>query len=156
MSTIPAVMTDSDHYAMPALGWTCFFCGDTFTTPGGASDHFGGDMGETAACRIKFGDEMGLLMELRRAQEELKGYRTEDSEKDRELAAMRSRHALELRREEEKGYARGMHDTSAEASMDAARWRAGLENLAQTMENPHIGYSNKQWAKKVRAMIVEK
>lgn len=57
-----------DTYDQPKHGWTCFHCGETFTTPGRARDHFGGTPNSMAACRIKFGDEMGLLMELRKAE----------------------------------------------------------------------------------------
>jgi len=61
-------MEHEDTYPMPKHGWTCFYCGDTFTTQGSASDHFGGDPGATAGCKIKAGDELGLLMELRKAE----------------------------------------------------------------------------------------
>jgi hypothetical protein len=103
-------MIDEEHYVIPAHGWTCFFCGDTFKTAGAAGDHFGGNMSETAACRIKFGEEMGLLMDLRRAQEELVIHRAEDTEKDREIARLQCKHAEELRRAEESGYASGLQD----------------------------------------------
>ena len=108
-------MTDEDTstewtYNRPKHGWTCFFCGETYRTPGSAELHFGGSMGETVACRIKAGDEMGLLMELRKAQSELSRYRNEDSDKDREMCRMQSDHATALIREEEKGYSRGLMD----------------------------------------------
>lgn len=54
--------------SMPKQGYTCFHCGDRFTTVGAAQDHFGGTEGALAACRIKFGDELGLVMELRKAE----------------------------------------------------------------------------------------
>lgn len=53
---------------MPAHGWTCFHCGETFTTEGAARDHFGARPEDTAACRIKAGEERGLLATLRRAE----------------------------------------------------------------------------------------
>ena len=59
---------DGDTYSMPPDGWVCFHCGERFTTPGGAKDHFGSHPSATAACRIKVGEEMGLLMALRRAE----------------------------------------------------------------------------------------
>ncbi len=60
-------MTD-DTYAQPAHGWTCFHCGETFTTPGSARDHFGPTPDGVPGCIIKAGDERGLLMALRKAE----------------------------------------------------------------------------------------
>ena len=58
-------------YRMPADGWVCYHCGERFKTPGGARDHFGATPVETAACIIKAGEERGLVMALRRAEEEI-------------------------------------------------------------------------------------
>ncbi len=91
-------------------GWTCFFCDETFTTPGEARDHFGNTPIATAGCRIKVGEERGLQMALRRAEKELASYRAEDTEKDRAYYRMKSEHDLALRRAEEAGYARGLED----------------------------------------------
>ena len=42
------------HYPMPAHGWTCFWCGETFKTPGAARKHFDpaidGDTTSPTAC----------------------------------------------------------------------------------------------------------
>lgn len=102
-------------YMKPEHGWTCFHCGETFTTPGGARDHFGADPLCTPGCQIKVGEERGLLMALRRAEAELARYRAEDSDKDRELQAMASDHRRALIREEEKGYERGLADGRKQA-----------------------------------------
>jgi len=101
---------DQDTYSMPMHGWTCFFCGETFTTPGAAADHFGGELLSDVACRIKAGEERGLLMALRRAETELARYRAEDSDSDRAIDALRADHATALRRAEEQGYERGLRD----------------------------------------------
>ena len=61
-------MTNPDTYPAPANGWTCFHCGETFRTPGSARDHFGCTPASDLACRIKAGDERGLLMALRKAE----------------------------------------------------------------------------------------
>jgi hypothetical protein len=53
---------------MPKGGWTCFHCDQTFTTPGAAEDHFGATPGRKPACLIKLGGELGLVMELRKAE----------------------------------------------------------------------------------------
>lgn len=55
-------------YPQPKHGWTCFHCGETFRTPGAARDHFGADPLADPACRIKAGEERGLLMALRKAE----------------------------------------------------------------------------------------
>ena len=60
-----------DTYEMPMHGWTCFHCGETFKTPGGARDHFGSEPLAEPGCKIKAGEERGLLMALRRAEAEL-------------------------------------------------------------------------------------
>ena len=54
--------------AVPAGGWTCFHCGEVFTTYGAAADHFGSVPEATAACRIKLGGERGLVMALRKLE----------------------------------------------------------------------------------------
>lgn len=56
-------------YEQPKDGWVCFHCGERYTTWGAARDHFGPSPKSIAACKIKFGDEMGLLMALRKAEE---------------------------------------------------------------------------------------
>ena len=54
-----------DTYAPPEHGWTCFHCGETFTTENSARLHFGGHKSELAACQIKAADEKGLVKALR-------------------------------------------------------------------------------------------
>ena len=57
-----------EFYEMPPDGWVCFHCGERFTTVGAAEDHFGERPTDMAGCRIKIGEERGLVMELRRLQ----------------------------------------------------------------------------------------
>lgn len=82
---------DGRSYPMPQNGWTCFHCGETFTTWGSAEDHFGETQCSTPACQIKLGDERGLVMELRKfekqANEQLE--RALDAERDLEAAQCR-------------------------------------------------------------------
>jgi hypothetical protein len=118
--TCDAAGEASDTYPMPLDGWVCFFCGGRFTTPGAARDHFGADQLAMAGCQIKAGEEHGLLMALRKAEEALRRFRDDDSDKDREMRAMADRHRQELIREEEKGYARGLRDGRAEAAGNGA------------------------------------
>ncbi len=114
-ASIPPTMLSETTYAMPAHGWTCFHCGETFMAPGAARAHFGADPFDEPGCRIKFGDERRLLMALRRAQTELARYRAEDSDVIREMHGLLAEHARALIREEEKGYARGLRDGLDEA-----------------------------------------
>lgn len=100
--------------------WRCWFCDEVFTTPGEAGDHFGAKQTDTPGCLIDYRVQLeagtntqrgrGLLMALRRAEEELARYREEDTDLHRQIHGMESKHAVELRREEEKGYARGLRD----------------------------------------------
>jgi hypothetical protein len=57
-------------YPRPRHGWTCFHCGDTFTTPGAAQLHFGHTPMDDPACRIKAGEEYGLLIALRKIEKD--------------------------------------------------------------------------------------
>lgn len=118
----PAHMIDDAHYAMPAHGWTCFHCGDTFKTPGSARLHFGADPMKDPACQIKTLEERGLLMALRKVEGELETYRTEDTELHRQIHAMSSDHSQALIREEERGYAKGLHDGRHETSDQIATY----------------------------------
>jgi hypothetical protein len=63
-----------DTYPSPAHGWTCFHCGETFTTQGGAAFHFGADPSATPGCMIKVtvGDERGWLIEIRKLEREVR------------------------------------------------------------------------------------
>ena len=63
---------DTETYVMPKDGWVCFHCGERFTTPGSAEDHFGARPEDMAACRIKLGGQRGLVMELRKTQAALR------------------------------------------------------------------------------------
>lgn len=102
----------SDNYQMPEHGWTCFHCGETFTTPGSARLHFGTTPEATPGCvtKVLLGGERGLLAALRKAEDEISRYRDEDSDVARSMAAMQARHSEALRAAEETGYARGLRD----------------------------------------------
>jgi hypothetical protein len=113
----PKTAAVSETYPMPAKGWTCFHCGETFKTPGAARDHFGFAPSSEPGCRIKIGAERGLLMALRKAEEEIARNRDEDGPAVavimREMRAMQGRHSDALRAAEELGYERGLNDGRA-------------------------------------------
>ena len=58
-------------------GWRCFHCDEVFLTPGAAQDHFGSTPLSRPGCQIKAGEERGLLMELRRLEDEVMRLRHE-------------------------------------------------------------------------------
>lgn len=61
-----------DTYSIPiGTPWICFHCGERFTTPGAARDHFGSTPASVPGCIIKAGEERGLLMALRKAEKEI-------------------------------------------------------------------------------------
>ena len=97
--------------------WRCFHCGDTFTRAQEkhAREHFGRDYGEQSVCMIRSAGESALLTALRNAQDELARYRAEDTDLMRALSSMQADHGVALRREEERGYERGLRDARAEA-----------------------------------------
>ena len=97
-------------YLMPEDGWRCFFCGERFNTVGAARDHFGADPTAETACQIKAGEERGLVMALRKAQNELRRYEAEDSVTDRELHRLRADHAQAIIEAEQEAYDKGLAD----------------------------------------------
>jgi hypothetical protein len=96
--------------------WRCFHCGDAFTRAQEkhAREHFGANHNDEPVCLIRSAGEAALLSALRNAQAQLESYRCEDSDLMRVLWSMQADHAVALRREEEKGYARGMADMRKE------------------------------------------
>lgn len=113
-------MSTEDTYNKPPHGWTCFHCGETFTTVGSARDHFGANPDAQPGCmvRVSLGGERGLLMALRKVEEELATlYRErcdEDTHLHREIYTLQSRHSDALRQAEDAGYARGLRDAKHE------------------------------------------
>jgi len=65
-------LTYENNRLKHAEGYRCWHCGERFTTPGSANDHFGTSQGDKPGCVIKVGEERGLLMELRRTQAKLR------------------------------------------------------------------------------------
>lgn len=124
-------MADDNSYPCPAHGWTCFFCGETFKTIGGAQDHFGATPDKKPGCLLKVsvGAERGLLMELRRVEAELATLYRERADADtdlhREIYRLQSRHADALQNAETAGYERGLRDARAAAEASHERVNGG-------------------------------
>lgn len=115
------IVSDEDcreTYMAPEHGWACFHCGETFMFEHHARVHFGGTPDADPGCVLRMQPGEAPLLRKIRALEyrigerdaELARFREEDGPKDRELAALRCDHAIALRDEEEKGYARGLAD----------------------------------------------
>lgn len=103
------------------IGWRCFHCGEYFNgrERQAAADHFGTTIDAQPACQIAVADG-GLVRALRDAHELLRRYQEEDTDLHRQIHQMASDHGQTLRREEEKGYARGLRDGRALAAEGAS------------------------------------
>ena len=108
--------TPAETFPFSEHGYTCFHCGDTFTTFGAARDHFGFDPSWDPACRIKIGEERGLVMELRKVQlkyiELLERQLEEDTGMVREIYSLGTEHRRAVVDAEQRGYERGLADGS--------------------------------------------
>lgn len=108
--------TNAQIHGSKFEGWQCFHCGEIFTTVGGASDHFGADPTKEPGCliKVKVGDERGLEMELRKVEGERDLLRFQiangTTEIENSVQEMLTNHRIALRKEEEKGYAKGLDD----------------------------------------------
>lgn len=114
---VPPEVDSEGNYLAPRHGWTCFHCGDTFTTPGAARQHFGFDPTYDPACRIKLDEERGLVRALRSTErkyrELLEQTCSEQGAVAREFYELASKHSAALRQAEEQGYERGLADGRA-------------------------------------------
>jgi hypothetical protein len=129
-STVPwdelaaALAAARNALAQPAAtsgeSWRCFHCDEVFTSRQDGWHHFGRDESATPACKIKAAGEYALLEALRNAEDQLSRYHAEDSDTARAMHAVAADNQVALRREEEKGYARGLKDASA-AERDSMR-----------------------------------
>lgn len=99
-----------------AIRWRCFHCGDVFTQAQErwAREHFGADQDALPVCQMRLPGEWHLLTVLRKMEAELRSYREEDTDLWRSLHAMSADHAEALRREEERGYSKGLADARSE------------------------------------------
>lgn len=125
-------------YPQPRHGWTCFHCGENFTTPGGAAQHFGARPDATPGCIVKAhgsklammlvrpGRERGLLQALRDAEAEVQ--RLHDRV---ETAEYQAGGGERLRADLERHFGAG-HGTAHQAwlQMDAMEGRAEAAELA--------------------------
>lgn len=90
--------------------WRCFFCDELLTTQHEAEMHFGKSEESDPSCKLTIGGEWHFIDAVRRMEDELHRYRREDSIIIRASLAQASDHGQALRREEEKGFERGVRD----------------------------------------------
>ena len=133
-------MAEKTTYPQPRHGWTCFHCGETFTTPGGARDHFGFDCSCEPACRIKVGEERGLVMALRRAEQEVERLLTalhnENTEALKALRRVQSQIGEHARAAEQSGYDKALRDVEA-GKVEPDHARRIIEALRPVAEMAH-------------------
>jgi hypothetical protein len=94
------------------IGWVCFHCWEyfppTYKGQRDAGHHFGSSINHKPACSY-------TDMQIRALEAQLTSYREEDTDLHRHIKKLESDHHIALRREEEKGYARGLKDACGEA-----------------------------------------
>lgn len=101
------------------IHWRCFHCSETFTKAQvrWAREHFGRDGGSDPVCLIRSAGESALLSALRKAEDELAAYRSEDTALLRAMWSMQADHRRALTCAEEEGYNKGVRDmTPAQAA----------------------------------------
>lgn len=95
-----AIARQSEYQNGP---WACFHCGEVFNDEASAALHFGTSTMQNPACSFD-------VAALRETEALIRRYAEEDTDLHRELYRLQADHAVALRREEEKGYARGLRD----------------------------------------------
>lgn len=104
--------------------WRCFHCDECFYTVEAAKEHFGSTERQQPACTID-------IAEYRRMEQRMLAYNEEDADIHREMHARLSDHQLALKREEERGYAKGIADTVGAVRAAGEAYRVRAKWLAQ-------------------------
>lgn len=97
---------------MPRKQWRCFHCDTVFRSAACAAIHFGADEAATCACVLPH--EQHLVDHIRDLEEQLAGYRAEDSKILRAIYTLEADHRQALIRTEEAGYNKGVQDMKAQ------------------------------------------
>ena len=93
-------------------GWRCFHCDEILPDREAAALHFGNYEDCTPACRIG-------VERFREMEGQLASYRNETDLDARTFYTLGAEHSVKLRREEERGYARGLEDAPQMFAGDA-------------------------------------
>lgn len=111
--------------------WRCFHCDETFDSEHAAHIHFGCDETRQPGCIEKVaGGELGLLTRIRELEQVLIPFLAETSAVEVYVQALRADHAIALRREEERGYDKGLADGLVSAGTGGAE----IERLVDLVE----------------------
>lgn len=89
--------------------WRCFHCGQVFTRPKDAAEHFGVTLEDQSACVMR-DHESHLIVYIRKLEAENRRYRDEDSDVMRAIYTLESDIPRRVREAEERGYAKGVED----------------------------------------------
>jgi hypothetical protein len=88
--------------------WRCFHCDTLFRNEHEAGIHFGADVAGTCACVLPH--EGHLVEHIRDLEGQLAVYRSESDKVLQSIMTLEAEHKIALRREEERGYERGLRD----------------------------------------------
>lgn len=111
----PTLRRDGEAVAQGDV-WRCFHCNESFGTGESAAEHFGTSERQLPACQID-------IAAYREMEQRSFRYQEEDTDLHRAMYRMQIEHQVALQREEERGYARGLHDAKLYPE-DAAQPRA--------------------------------
>jgi hypothetical protein len=89
--------------------WRCFHCDELFISRKRAADHFGAEPADPPACKLR-SHEVHILVALRKAQEELASYRTDDSDLMRSIYSLEDDSRRAVIKAEQAGYDKGVKD----------------------------------------------
>ncbi|HEP6431534.1 TPA: hypothetical protein VDB83_005866 [Burkholderia cenocepacia] len=106
LEDVLAALCEQQDDPASAIQWRCFHCGEVFEGRDAAALHFGTTERQVPACTID-------VAEYRAMEQRMSRYNEEDTDLHREIYRLQARHQSDLRREEEKGYARGLADGAA-------------------------------------------
>ena len=132
-------MTSEEMKACPNPEWRCFHCDEVFTNAEAAREHFSETEYREPACRLAERDG-GLVALLRKQEQELDRFRSEDSESARQFYALGAEHVTALRKAEEAGYERGLADGMAfprPGNGDAVGREDAVRALHEVQERPY-------------------
>lgn len=126
-----------DAYFAASAGapWRCFHCDEVFTDRAQAAIHFGTHERHHPGCQID-------VAEYRRMAQVCESYGEEDAEIHRLMRRQEFEHAAAVRRAEEAGYARGLHDAFAG---QAGRAISELLTALRDMLGPFMTSNRENW-----------
>jgi len=99
------------------MTWRCFHCNMEFVTTKAARLHFGSSERQSPACTIDVAEYRAMELRMHR-------YNEEDADIHRQMHAQSSAHQQALRREEERGYSKGIADVAGVVRAAFARLEA--------------------------------